>query len=152
PRIHVKAGPQHVAAAFIQKFDGPIDDLMAPIDYTLADTESGDAYGITTLPHVRDFSITGPLKVTGVSDTPSRRQIFVCRPPSSSEEAPCAQQILKRLRSQAYRQPASSGDVEPLMKFYNQGRKDGDFESGIRLALQAILASPQFVFRLEDEP
>jgi cytochrome c553 len=152
PRIHVNAGPQHVTAAFIQHFDGPIDDLLSPQDYTLADTQIGDGYGVTTLPHVRDFSITGPFKVTGVSDTPSRRRIFACRPTEPSEEAPCAMAILKRLTSQAYREPASSGDVEPLMKFYNQGRKDGDFESGIRLGLQAILASPRFLLRLEEAP
>jgi hypothetical protein len=150
PRIHIKAGPQHVAAAFIQRFDGPVDDLIAPIDYTLADTESGDAVGITTLPHLRDFSITGPFKVTGVSDTPSRRKVFVCRPTASNEEARCATEIIRNLASQAYRAPATGGDVEPLMKFYNQGRQDGDFESGIRLALQAILASPRFVFRFEE--
>jgi cytochrome c553 len=152
PRVHVNAGPQHVTAAFIQHFDGPVDDLLAPQDYTLADTQIGDGYGVTTLPHLRDFSITGPFKVTGVSDTPSRRKIFACRPTTASEEAPCAMTILKRLTSQAYREPASSGDVEPLMKFYNQGRKDGDFESGIRLALQAVLASPRFLFRLEEAP
>ncbi len=152
PRVHVNAGPQHVTAAFIQHFDGPVDDLLSPQDYTLADTQIGDGYGVTTLPHLRDFSITGPFKVTGVSDTPSRRKIFACRPTTASEEAPCAMLILKRLTSQAYREPASSGDVEPLMKFYNQARKEGDFESGIRLALQAILASPRFLFRLEEAP
>ena len=73
PRIHVKAGPHKLAAAFIQKFDGVIDDLVAPIDYTLADTEYGNDVGITSLPHVRDFSITGPYTVTGVSDTPVTR-------------------------------------------------------------------------------
>ena len=152
PRIHVKAGPQHVTAAFIQHADGPVDDLMAPVDYTLADTEIGRALGITMLPHLRDFSITGPFKVTGVSDTPSRRKIFICRPTAPSDEAACAQQILKRLATEAYREPASGGDVEPLMKFFNEGRKDGNFESGIRMALQAMLASPQFIFRLEEEP
>jgi hypothetical protein len=152
PRIHIKAGPQHLTAAFIQRFEGPIDDIVAPIDYTLSDTESGRAFGLTTAPHLQNFSVTGPYKVTGVSDTPSRRKVFACRPTAPNEEAPCASQILRRLASQAYRQPVSSGDAEPLMKFYNQGRKDGDFESGIRLALQAILASPQFVFRFEEEP
>jgi cytochrome c553 len=153
PRIHVSAGPQHVAAAFIKKFEGPVDDLMAPIDYTLADSQIGDGFGITTEPHVRDFSITGPYKVTGISDTPSRRKIFVCRPTSAAEEAPCASTILKRLATQAYRQPVTSGEIEPLLKFYNEGRKDdGDFESGIKLGLQAILASPRFLFRLEEAP
>jgi hypothetical protein len=152
PRIFVKAGPQHVAAAFIQKFDGVVDDLMAPIDYTLADTEYGDNAGIYVLPHVRDFSITGPLKVTGVSETPSRHRIFTCRPLSPSDEIPCARKIVQDLASEAYRRPANGEDVESLMEFYAEGRKGHDFESGIKTALQAILASPKFLFRLESEP
>src|SRR6185503_10183877 len=110
PRIHVKAGPQRVAAAFIQKFDGVIDDLIAPIDYTLADTEYGDSAGITSFPHLRDFSITGPYTVTGVSDTPSRRRVFVCRPLSAADELPCALRIVSQLATQAYRHPASNED------------------------------------------
>jgi mono/diheme cytochrome c family protein len=152
PRIHVKAGTQHVSAAFIQKFDGVVDDLMAPIDYTLSDTEYGDSVGLTALPHVRDFSITGPYTVTGVSDTPSRRRVFVCRPLSPAEEIPCARRILSQLASQAYRRPASNEDTESLMQFFAEARKAKDFEAGVRAALQALLASPQFLFRLEEMP
>jgi cytochrome c553 len=152
PHMFIKAGPHHITAAFIQKFDGVIDDLMKPIDYTLADTEYGDNAGITAFPHVRDFSITGPFRVTGVSDTVSRRKIFTCRPTAADEEAPCARQILRQLASTAYRRQASSGDLESLLKFYNDGRKDHDFEAGIKNALQMILASPDFVFRLEEQP
>ena len=97
--------------------------------------------------------MSGPFKVTGVSDTPSRRKIFTCRPTSSAEEATCANDILKRLATLAYRGPVSAADMEGLTKFYAQGRKDGgDFESGIRMGLQAILASPRFLFRLEEAP
>ena len=152
PRIFVKAGPQHVAAAFIQKFDGVNDDLIAPIDYTLADTEYGDNAGITALPHVRDFTITGPYRVTGVSETPSRKKIFICRPLSPTEEIPCARKIVQSLANEAYRRPANGEDVESLMEFYAEGRKGHDFENGIRTALQALLASPKFVFRFEAEP
>jgi cytochrome c5 len=152
PHIFLKAGPHHVTAAFIQKFDGVIDDLMKPIDYTLADTEYGDNAGITAFPHIRDFSITGPFRVTGVSDTVSRRKIFTCRPTSAAEEAPCARQILRQLASNAYRRQATGGDLESLLKFYDEGRKDHDFEAGIKNALQMILASPDFVFRLEEQP
>jgi Protein of unknown function (DUF1592)/Protein of unknown function (DUF1588)/Protein of unknown function (DUF1585)/Protein of unknown function (DUF1587)/Protein of unknown function (DUF1595)/Planctomycete cytochrome C len=152
PRIHVKAGPQRLAAAFIQKFDGVVDDLVAPIDYTLADTEYGDNAGITILPHVRDFSITGPYKVTGVSDTPSRRKVFVCRPTSQADEIPCARRILSTLASEAYRGTANNEDVESLMEFYGDARKGHDFEAGVKAALQALLASPKFVFRFESTP
>src|SRR5947208_3201992 len=107
PRIHVPAGPQKIAAAFIQKFDGVVDDLIAPIDYTLADTEYGRSAGSFHLRHVRDFSITGPYRVTGVSDTPSRRKIFVCRPTAPSDEIPCARRIIESLASEAYRRPAN---------------------------------------------
>jgi len=152
PRVFVKAGPHKIAAAFIQKFDGVIDDLMAPIQYTLSDTEYGNNAGIYVLPHVRDFSITGPLKVTGVSETPSRRKIFICRPLSQADEIPCARRIVENLASVAYRRPAKGEDVESLMEFYADGRKGKDFETGIKLAIQAMLASPKFLFRLEGEP
>ena len=151
PPIAVKAGPQRVTAAFLTRFDGPVDDLLAPIEYTLADTQIGSAIGVTVLPHLRDLAITGPYRVTGVSETPSRRRIFSCRPMAAREEFPCARQILSSLATQAYRRPAG-GDLESLLKFYESGRKDGDFESGIRMALQAILASPYFVFRFEPAP
>lgn len=152
PRIHVKAGPQHLAAAFIQKFDGVIDDLMAPIDYTLSDTEYGDSAGMAALPHLRDFSVTGPHTVTGVSDTPSRRKVFVCRPLSAAEEIPCARRIVTQLATRAYRRVATNEDVESLMLFYGEGRKGRDFEAGIKTVLQAMLASPHFLFRLEEIP
>ena len=71
-----------MTAAFIQRFEGPVNDLIAPIDHTLADTQIGVAFGITTLPHLKDLSIVGPQRVTGVSDTASRRAIFTCRPTS----------------------------------------------------------------------
>ncbi len=152
PAIAVKAGPQRVTAAFIQRFEAPVDDLIVPQEYTLADTQIGAGYGVTALPHVRDLAISGPRRVTGVSETPSRRRIFTCRPTSPEEETGCAREILLRLTGQAYREPAASGDIEPLMKFYDQGRQGGDFESGIRMALQALLASPRFLFRLEAAP
>jgi len=152
PPVHVNAGPQRITAAFLQHADGPVDDLLAPIDYTLADTQIGDGFGVTTLPHLRDFAITGPFRVTGVSDTVSRQRIFTCRPTSATEEEPCATEIVKRLAAEAYRGPVGADDLKGLMQFYQQGRQHGDFESGVRMALQAILASPKFLFRLEEMP
>ncbi|MEZ5417488.1 MAG: DUF1588 domain-containing protein [Vicinamibacterales bacterium] len=152
PRVYVKAGPQRVSAAFLSRFEAPVDDLLAPQDYTLADSQIGSGVGVTTAPHVRDFSISGPFNVTGVSDTVSRRRVFTCRPTAPEEEAPCARDILKRLASQAYREPASNDDVQALMGFYERGRLKGDFETGMQAALEALLASPRFVFKLEQPP
>jgi hypothetical protein len=150
--IAVKAGPQRVSAAFIQRWEAPVDDLLVPVEQTLADTQIGSALGVTTLPHLREFAVLGPQKVTGVSETPSRRRIFVCRPLSADEERPCATRIVATLARQAYRRPVTDGDLGGLMKFYEAGRKERDFESGIRTALQAMLASPHFIFRLETVP
>ena len=69
-----------VAATFIQEFEGAEDDLIKPIDHTLADTQIGVGYGVTTLPHLRNLAVVGPFDVTGVSDNPTRRAIFSCRP------------------------------------------------------------------------
>ncbi|MFN8061647.1 MAG: DUF1592 domain-containing protein [Vicinamibacterales bacterium] len=152
PKVRVHAGAHRVSAAFLQRFDAPVDDILAPIDHTLADTQIGAGYGITTLPHLRDFAITGPYNVTGVSETSTRRRIFSCRPTTATDEPRCATEIVKTLATKAYRGPLGPDDVEGLMGFYEQGRKDGDFESGIRTAVQAILASPRFLFRLEPAP
>jgi hypothetical protein len=152
PPIHVQAGPQRVSAAFIQMADGPVDDLIKPIEHTLADTNIGETYGITGLPHLREFAVTGPHTVTGVSDTPSRRRIFTCRPTAAGEEAVCAKAIIERLAKQAYRGTAAREDVNDLVRLYERGREGGDFESGIRLALQGVLANPRFLFRLEQAP
>ncbi|MFM8535933.1 MAG: DUF1592 domain-containing protein [Acidimicrobiia bacterium] len=136
----------------MQRFDAVPDDLMPPIDHTLADSQIGSGFGITTLPHLREFAVSGPFKVTGISETPSRKKIFSCRPTSSTEEAACASEIIRKLATLAYRGPVSSQDMDGLTKFYAMGRKDGDFESGVRMALQAVLASPRFLFRLEEAP
>jgi hypothetical protein len=150
--MHIKAGVHRVTAAFIQRFEGPVNDLIAPIDHTLADTQIGVAVGITTLPHVKDFSIVGPYNVTGISDTASRRKIFTCRPTSAADEPACASRIIRNVASQAFRGPVNERDLQGLMKFYTDSRKEGDFEYAIGGAIEAILASPQFLFRLENAP
>ena len=151
--IYVRAGAKRVTAAFIRRFEGVEDDLITPIDNTLADTQIGvGGYGVTTLPHLQRFAIVGPFHVSGVSDTPSRRRIFTCRPTSPEEARPCAESIISRLASRAYRRPLKSSDVTGLMTFFDQGAADGGFEGGIRTALQAVLASPHFVFRMEEIP
>jgi cytochrome c553 len=162
--IAITAGPHRVAAAFIRRFEGPAQDLIAPLDWSLASTSVADAYGITTLPHLRDLAITGPLVVTGVSETPSRRKIFTCHPATGltspqrgtrdggSQQMVCAREIVSRLASQAFRRPAAERDVNALMSLYDKGASEAGFEGGIRMALEGILASPRFVFRFEEPP
>ena len=153
PPVVVKAGPQRVSAAFIQRTDAPVDDLLAPVEQTLADTQIGSGIsGVSTLPHLREFAVVGPSRVTGVSETPSRRRVFSCRPLSAAEETACATRIISTLATKAYRRPLTAQDTEGLLTFYKAERAKGGFESGIRTALQAMLASPHFIFRLEEAP
>jgi hypothetical protein len=173
--ILVKAGQHKVAAAFVRKLDGPYEDLIRPHDWSFAGGGSGGP-GITTLPHVRDLVIKGPYRTTGISETPSRQKVFSCRPTVPAEERPCARQIIARIGGEAYRRPLTPGEVDRLMPFYEEGAAGGSasrgaavrnpakgaaapasggFEGGIRTALEAILASPHFLFRLEkaaDQP
>jgi hypothetical protein len=136
---------------FIQQFEGPIEDLTSPHEWSLADREIGSNgnVGVTQLPHLKDLTISGPYRVTGVSDTPIRQRIFTCRPITPAEERPCAEAIVERLGTQAFRRTLSDVDLSGLMAFYDLGTEDGGFELGIRTALQAILASPDFYFRFE---
>jgi len=153
PAIPVKAGPQRVSAAFLQRSEAPVDDLLAPVEQTLADTQIGSGVsGVTTVPHLREFAVVGPTRVTGVSDTPSRRRVFVCRPLSATDEIPCATKILTSLSTKAYRRPVTKADVDGLLKFYLNERERANFEASIRTSLQALLASPHFIFKLEEAP
>jgi hypothetical protein len=153
PPIVIKAGPQRVSAAFIQRTDAPVDDLLAPVEQTLADTQIGSGLsGVSTLPHLRELAIVGPSRVTGVSETPSRRRVFTCRPLSAAEETACATRIVTSLATKAYRRPLTTEDVNGLLAFYKAERARGGFEAGIRTSLQAMLASPHFIFRLEEAP
>ncbi|MDP2578246.1 MAG: DUF1592 domain-containing protein [Candidatus Palauibacterales bacterium] len=150
--IFVRAGSHRVTAAFIERSQGPVEDLMSPHDWSLADRHTGiSGYGLTLLPHVRDLVIGGPFNVTGVSESQTRALIFTCRPSSPDQARPCAEQIFMRLGTKAYRRPLTPRDLEALMSFYDDGAVDG-FENGVRIALQALLASPHFVFRLEEAP
>jgi hypothetical protein len=149
--VHLKAGQYTLSAAFVRRFEGPYEDLIRPHDWSFAGAGSGGA-GITTLPHVRDLIVHGPFRTTGLSDTASRRRIFACRPTSAAEERPCARTILTDLATTAFRRPVTRTDVDGILKFYDQGASKGGFEAGIRMGLEAILASPHFVFRIERQP
>ena len=150
--VHVPAGPHRVTAAFLQRFEGPVNDLVAPIEHTLADTEIGISVGITTLPHLRNLAVVGPHRVTGVSDTASRRRVFTCRPTMAADETACATAIVRGLATGAFRRPPTDREVARLMRFFDAGRQGRNFEAGVAKAIEAILASPQFLFRLEDTP
>ncbi len=149
--VFVRAGQRLVSAAFVKRMDGPYEDLIRPHDWSMAGGGSGGA-GVTTLPHLQELMVGGPDNVTGVSDTPSRNSIFVCRPTAPSEEEVCARDILRNLASRAYRRSVTDDEVDGLMSFYEMGHSRAGFERGVRDALEAILASPFFVLRLEREP
>lgn len=149
--VKLTAGQHSVSAAFVRRSDGPYEDLIRPHDWSFAGGGSGGT-GITTLPHLRQFTIRGPKNVTGVSDTVSRQRIFACRPTSATDERACARTIVTKLATSAYRRPATADETESLLKFYDAGATKGGFEGGVRTSLEALLASPRFIFRLEDQP
>ena len=149
--ISVRAGQRTVSAAFVKLSDGPYEDLIRPHDWSMAGGGSGGA-GITTLPHLQDLIVGGPTEATGISDTPSRNRIFVCRPTAPEEELGCARTIVENLATRAYRRAVTKEEVDGIMGFYRSGHVKGGFERGVRDALEAVLASPFFVLRLEREP
>ncbi len=153
-RIPVKAGPQRITATFLRTFDGPVNDVIAPIGHSIADTQIGAQGGITILPHLQNFTVTGPFNPTGVSDTPSRRLIFSCRPLTPAEARPCAERIVITPGPAAYRRPLGPTRCrEGIMDFYDGTVDDGGgFELGVRTALEAMLSSPHFIFRVEQVP
>jgi len=148
--LFVRAGEHRVTAAFLRQMDGPYEDLVRPNDWSLTGTEA--SYGTTSLPHIVSLTLEGPHDPVGVSETPTRQRIFDCRPTSPEEEIPCARRIVSRLAGQAYGRPLDGDDADDLMAFYQLGAADGGFEAGIRTAIEAMLASPHFLLRIERQP
>ena len=104
-------------------------------------------------PGVASVAVSGPSHVQGSGDTPSRRKIFACHPASPQDDEPCARQILTRLARRAYRRPVNQKDVEALLAYYRAGRQQKrDFDGAIGMALEGMLLSPEFLFRIEDDP
>ena len=138
-RLPIKAGPQELGVAFINKNPPGGDDI-----WQIFPNNSG----------VQSVAITGPFNSTGAGDTPSRRRIFICRPatPTDQDEMACARTILSTLGRRAYRRPLSDSDVDTLLGFYRSGRRDANFDAGIEQALARVLIDPRFVFRFEREP
>ena len=148
--VFVRGGPRKVAAVFLKHYEGPVLDMISPHDWSLASTATSRTYGIHNVPHLRDLFITGPFDATGVSDTPSRRAIFTCRPLAPEEARPCAEEILSRLGRLAYRRNLTERNRNALMSLYDSGAAADGFEEGIRMGIEGMLASPNFVFRIEE--
>jgi hypothetical protein len=146
--LPVLAGPRIIGATFPREM-WENEGIQQPrlFGYHLAVTELPDIN-----PGIGSIQIEGPLSVAGPGDTPSRQQIFTCTPASLDEEPACAREILGSLARRAYRRPIGENDIEPLVEFYNAGRLDGGFEAGIQFALERILVSPDFLFRIEQDP
>ena len=147
-RIPVKAGTHLVTAAFTDR--APAVSELVPLRPSARQRriyldDAGD-------PSIETLSIDGPYDATRPDDTPSRRRIFVCRPATPREAEPCARTILGTLAERAYRRPVTEADLDELMRLYAAGRRDGDFEAGIELALEGLLAAPGFVFSIEHDP
>jgi mono/diheme cytochrome c family protein len=156
-RFPAKAGTRLVGVNFLNdswEREGVLDSPLA--EFRVLDKSSegrSDSPGTKEdPPAVSQILISGPYNPKGLGDTPSRRKIFVCHPANSVDELPCASKILSALARNAYRRPVTAGDLQPLLNLYKVGRKDGDFEAGIGMALERILVSPEFLFRIEHDP
>ena len=141
--VSVTAGPHRVGVAFVARTYAESDEVLHSFR---------PGVGEDRIPKVASLEIVGPFSTAGVSHTPSRERIFVCRPGSSAEELPCASRILSTIARRAFRRPVTDADLAAPLDFYRAARKSGDFDAGIREALSAILASPKFLYRAERSP
>ena len=149
-RIPAEAGPRIVSVSFVRKHTEPEGVLQPrPSVFAVAVDEMRDGYAA-----VDRVTVTGPYGSGGPGDTPSRRAIFTCRPESDAprDEEICAREILGSLARRAYRRPIEPPDLSTLVDFYRSGRDEGTFEAGVQLALERILLSPDFLFRVERDP
>jgi len=148
-RIPVKAGSRLIGVAFVERDQARDEATVRP-----------RMRGRGSQPALLTVTIAGPYDAKGPGDTAARRRIFVCRPANApanaavntEAETPCARKILSTLVRRAYRRPATEADLADLLPFYTEGRASGGFDMGIQKALERLLVSPQFLFRIEHQP
>src|SRR5579862_505342 len=146
-RMAVKAGPHTLAVAFPKKPSLLLETERQPYQ---AHFNMYRHPRIT--PALYSIVVIGPYDATGVGDTPSRQRLFVCHPSKTSEEEGCAKQILSTFARRAYRRPVTDADLQMPLKLYRDTRTGGGFEAGIERGLRALLISPEFLFRVEQDP
>jgi hypothetical protein len=149
-RRHVAAGPHRIGITYLEKTAAESNEtlhLFVPVA-GMSNNVNGNSPG----PRIQNVEIKGPLVAKGVSETPSRRKIFVCYPQSATEELPCARKIFARVAQEAFRRPITGEDLEGALSFYAEGRKAGGFDTGIQKGLMAILVSPKFLYRDHSPP
>ena len=147
-RTRVSAGPHLVSASFVDSPWEP-EGVTQPlqVDFGRGSDEQYDGYAA-----VDALTIHGPYQAGAVSDTPSRRSVFVCQPHAAAEEKPCATRILSTLARRAYRRPVSAAEIDTLLTFYESARRERGFEAGIQAALERMLVSFHFLFRIDSQP
>ncbi len=145
-RVPVRAGQRAVGATFVRKIGGGTQRLRPFL------RSSAGTYDSTGRPHIETLTIAGPFNQSGPGDTAVRSRLFECRPTVASEEEPCARAILSTLSRRAFRRAVTDAEIDRLVAFYRTGHTQGGFDAGIQMALRRLLASPSFVFRVEDEP
>jgi len=153
-RIPVRAGPHEVQVTFHQKTSAYVETLRQPFLRPYTSITGGDT---RYQPYLGSVTITGPFEGSGarpVDETPSRARIFACLPVygDSADEARCARNILSTLARRGYRRPVTESELAVLFDFYEQGYTEGGFEGGIELGIRRLLASPHFLFRVEQDP
>jgi hypothetical protein len=149
-RIKVPAGRHRVGVTFLQKTAAEHDEILHAFNPVagMAQHVNGNSDG----PRIASVEIKGPLSAAGVSDTPSRRRLLVCRPATEAEEVPCAKRIFLTLAKRAFRQPVGEADIAGAMQLFEEGRRQGGFETGIQKGVMVILASPRFLYRAHTPP
>jgi hypothetical protein len=149
-RVQVPAGRHSIGVTYKQKTAAEHNEVLhgfVPV-VGMGQMVNGNSGG----PRISNVEIRGPLTRTGISETPSRRKLLVCKPASAAQETPCARQILGTLAKRAYRRPVTDADLAGPMAFYEEGRKQGTFDDGIQKGVMAVLASPKFLYRFHTPP
>ena len=151
-RVPVRAGPRDIQVTFARRTWAYPESVREPYlrPYTAVDTRHQ--------PYLGQVTITGPYDTNDaapVVPTPSRRRIFSCSSSDAqpvAEQTACAREILSKLARRAYRRPVIKADLDVLLDFFEDGRVEDGFDAGIELALRWVLASPEFVLRVERDP
>ena len=147
-RLHITAGSHELKATLLHDDSRP-DAQPDPADVKVEEKNKRRIRD----PYVDHFEINGPYNPHARPLTESHKRIFICGHAPAQHKPECARMIVAELARRAYRRPVTTAEVNALVRFVNMAQQNGDsFEQGVRVALEAMLVSPHFLFRIESDP
>ncbi|MBI1375159.1 MAG: DUF1592 domain-containing protein [Phycisphaera sp.] len=135
--VHVDKGNRRLAVAFINDYYDPQNPDPNRRDRNL---------------YLHSVEVTGPIDAAPPTLPESHTRIFIAYPSQELPKRDAARRVIGRFATRAFRRPVGDDEIKDFMTLYDLAEQHGEtYEASVKLALEGVLTSPNFLFRAEPD-